>query len=265
MKNIILTLTLAVGLFTGCGEGGSGGAGSASSGSSGGSVGKGGSMARFAINGDYLYTVDRDAMRVFDISEPSRPYPYAKVRVAFDVQTLFAYKEYLFIGGESGMYIYDAHTPAQPEKISQFTHMRSCDPVVIYEDLAFITLNKGSTCRLQSGENTLQVVDVKDPLNPKLLKTVGMWSPKGLGVDENGTLFVCDGSAGLKIFHVNKTEDNRTGEVQVVLDDSVQKPLQEVDCYDVIPHQKRLIVSSYEDVRQYDYTHFPLVELSRIK
>ena len=221
-------------------------------------------MARFAIRGENLYTVNRDAMRIFDISEPSHPYPVAKVQVPFDVETLFAYKSYLYVGGESGVYIYDANISTQPTEIGKFTHIKSCDPVVVHDDLAFVTLNNGSTCRLNSGANTLEILDIKNPTEPKLLKTIPMWSPKGLGVDANGTLFVCDGNAGLKVFGVTKYDHNDTNETRVSLE-PLQKPLLDVDCYDLIPWQKTLYVSNHQDIRIIDYTHIPLVELSKIK
>ena len=263
MKVTIATLSLlaATLLFQACGGGASAGAGQSTA--TGGN-GKGGSMARFAITGDHLYTVDKDAMRIFDISEASHPYPVSKVHVPFDVETLFAYKSYLYIGGESGMYIYDANISTQPTQIGKFTHLRSCDPVVVHDDLAFVTLNEGSTCRLTSGANTLEIIDVKDPADPKLLKTMGMWSPKGLGIDGNGTLYVCDGSAGLKVFGVTKYDLNETNETRVSLT-ALQKPLTDVDCYDLIPYRQTLYVSNHEDIRLLDYTHLPLVELSTIK
>ena len=262
MKKIIYFLfAIIVVLLTGCGDSTGGGKTSGDSQS----VGKGGSMARFAIKGDYLYTVNKDALRVFDISEPSRPYPNSKVHVPFDVETLYSYKSYLYIGGESGMYIYDANISTQPTQIAKFVHAKSCDPVVVYDDLAFITLNSSSDCRLQNGENTLEIVDIKDPKNPKLLKTMAMWSPKGLGIDQNKTLFICDGTSGLKIFQITKEENNETGEIAVTIEEGAQKVLRDIDCYDVIPHQKNLIVSNGENVKQFDYSHFPMIELGKIK
>ncbi len=249
--------------MVGCGSSG-GTSSSSDSAASTGSVGKGGSMARFAISGDYLYTINQNEMELFDISEPSHPYPHAKVQVPFDVQTLFSYKTYLYIGAESGMYIYDNSTPSNPTHISDFTHAKSCDPVVVEDDLAFITLNKGSTCRLNSGENTLQVVDIKNPEQPKLLKTMGMWSPKGLGIDD-GTLFVCDDSAGLKVFDVTKYDHNETNETRVDLLLDSNNTLKNINCYDLIAYKNNLIVSNGDDVRQFDYSHFPMVELGKIK
>jgi hypothetical protein len=260
MKNILIATILAA-VLVGCGSSGaSGSSDSSSAGSQ--STGKGGSMARFAISGDYLYTLNQREMEVFYIAQPSTPQPQSKVHVNFDVETLYSYKDYLYIGSESGVYIYDASTPTQPTKVSQFTHTKSCDPVVVEDDIAYVTLRSGGVCRLDSGENTLQVLDIKDPLDIKLIKTLGMWNPSGLGIDEN-KLFICDGSAGLKVFDINKTDANETH--QLTVDIQAKHSVDDVNCNDVIPFNKNLIVSDGNSVRQFDYSQFPMVELGKIK
>ncbi len=243
------------------------GCGGTSSSSDSGTTGKGGSMARFAISGDYLYAINQREMEVFYLGNPSAPQPESRVHVPFDVETLFNYEGYLYIGAESGVYIYEISTPSQPTQVAQFSHTRSCDPVIVSNNLAFVTLNKGSTCRLDSGENTLQVLDVKDPLNPKLIKTMGMWDPKGLGMDDdNKTLFVCDGVAGLKVFEVTKHDHNETNETRVDLISIPQNAMtKDIDCYDLIPNNGNLIVSNGDNVRQFDYTQSPIKELGQIK
>jgi len=256
-------ITVLAILLAGCG-GSSSSSGSSNGGSSGVS-GKGGSMARFAIKGDYLYTVNTDAMRIFDISEASSPQPHSKVHVPFDVETIFSYKDYLYIGAESGMYIYDINVPTQPTKIGDFGHVRSCDPVVVHDDLAFVTLNIGNNCRMNDGENSLQIIDVKNPSYPKLIKRVNMWSPSGLGVDNDNNLFICDGSAGLKVFKVAKQEGNETAQTSVSLNPISQNGLKDINCYDLILNDKNLIISNRKNIKQFDYSSFPAVESSTIK
>ncbi len=265
MKNILIATILA-GFLTGCGSGGSSSSGSADSNNGGGSTGgQGGSMARFAVSGDYLYTLNKRDLEVFDISIPDKPLPYTRDSVPFDVETLFSYGDHLYVGAESGVYIYSKPTnSANMKQIGQFTHMKSCDPVVVEDDVAYVTLRSGSSCRVQSGENTLQVLDVRNPVKPKLITTKNMIEPKGLGID-NGTLFVCDGVGGLKVFHTQKGENNETNETTVTITFDRNSSLSEINCYDVIPYNKNLIISNGDDVRQFDYTHFPMQELGRIK
>lgn len=224
-------------------------------------TGQAGSMARFAISGDYLYTINAREMSVLDISEVKKPKKVSKVHVPFDVETLFSYKENLYVGASSGMYIYDKSTPALPTRISEFTHAQSCDPVVISEDIAYVTLNTGRTCwNNRTGVNRLEIIDVQNPETPKFIKAVDMWEPSGLGIDGNN-LFICDGSSGLKAFNVTKKESNSSVEVSIDLVESQG----EIDCYDVIAHEKHLIVSNHQDIRQFDYRSFPMEELGRIK
>ncbi len=236
-------------------------------------VGKGGSMARFVVSGDYLYALNKKEIAVFDISVADNPLPYTTANVPFDVETLFSTKENLYIGAESGVYIYTKPTNTRPmQKISEFTHAKSCDPVVVDGDgFAYVTLNSGGACRLNSGENSLQVLDVRDPENPTMSKNSygddnirEMINPKGVGVDNN-RLFVCDGIGGLKVFNIEKKEDNQTKEMTVDLIFDRNSTLHDIDCYDLIPNNKNLIVSNGDDVRQFDYSKFPMIELGRVK
>lgn len=260
IKAIILTVFLA-----GCGGTGSDGSSSSDSGGGGDTTGKGGSMARFAISGDYLYTLNKKELTAFNISIEDEPLPETKDSVPFDVETLFSYKDHLYVGAEGGVYIYTKPTKdVQLERIAQFTHAKSCDPVVIENDLAFITLRSGSSCRLIGGENTLQILDIRDPLQPELIHSQNMIEPQGLGID-NGKLFICDGTGGLKVFDVEKFDNNETNETSVTVSFDRNSTQAEINCYDVIPNHGNLIVSNGDDVRQFDYSHKPIRELGRIK
>lgn len=256
MRYIILITIFLASIMIGCGSGTT----SSSDSASGGGTGQGGSMARFAISGDKLYTLNNRYINAFDISVPSAPLPDISQPVDWDVETLYSYKEYLYVGAESGVYIYNQEL----NKVGEFTHTKSCDPVVVQDDIAYVTLNSGSTCRLNSGENTLQILDVKNPLKPKLITTKNMFSPRGLGIDGN-KLFICDGTGGLKLFDVNVAENNETNTSSVTLIFNRASSKEDIDCYDVIAHNNLLIVSNGEDVRQFDYSHLPMAELSRIK
>ena len=218
------------------------------------------SMPRFSVVGDYLYTINTTQMNIFDIDEASAPQSISKVRLPWDVERLFAYSSYLYIGSSSGMYIYDNSIPTQPTKLTTFSYAQSCDPVVVQEDIAYVTLNSGSSCTNSRGVNRLDIVDVQNPKTPILIKQVDMWEPKGLSIDNN-LLFICDGSAGLKVFDVNKTEDNSTISVAI---SSISNE-SSIDCNDVMASNNHLIVSNSEDIRQFDYSEFPMKELGRIK
>ena len=256
IKNILLSVSLLL-IIQGCG----GDTSSSSSDSTSSITGKAGSLAKYAVVGDYLYTVNSGVMDILDISDASKPKKVSKVHLPWDVETLFSYKNYLYIGAETGVYIYDNSNPILPTSIAEFSHVQSCDPVVVSDDIAYVTLNTGSTCwNNRRDTNRLEILDVQNPKKPKLIKTLELWSPTGLGVDGN-KLFICDGEAGLKLFDINKTEGSQGVEIRLALKSSDA----EIDCYDVIAHDNTLIVSNKEDIRQFDYSSLPMKELGRIK
>ncbi|MBC7919673.1 MAG: hypothetical protein H7Z75_01140 [Ferruginibacter sp.] len=229
-----LAVVAVAGLFHSCAEDGN----SASPGTN----GIGGSMARFAIGGDHLYTLDNNSLRVFDISQPDNPVPGAKISVGTGIETLFPYQDKLFIGSRSGMLIYDNGNPGQPTLLSRYAHVESCDPVVVQGDYAYVTLRDGTFCR--SGSNLLDVVDIRNLQNPVVVRSIPMQHPHGLGVDGKN-LFVSEGAHGLKVFNV--ADPRNPVQTQYITG---------VKTYDVIPlnEGKVLLVTGQDGLYQYDYS-----------
>ncbi len=256
MRNSLL-LSMILSLFIGCGEGSSS---SSSVSSSSEDSGQGGSMARFAIAGDYLYTLNQREMSILDIEDASSPKKLTKIHVPFDVETLFSYGDNLYVGSSLGLYIYDKTIPSQPTRISTLDHVQSCDPVVVSEDIAFVTLSSGSNCWQEEGVNRLEIIDVRTPDRPKLIRSIDMWEPKGLGVDGKN-LFICDGSNGLKVYDIHRTEENGTVAVDILL----KEHQEEIDCFDLIASHNHLLVSNGQYIRQFDYSSFPMEELGSVK
>jgi hypothetical protein len=164
-------------------------------------VGKGGSMARFTIYDKYLYSVDRTSLQLIDIQEVRNPKVWSKVEIGWNIETIYPFKDKMFIGSTTGMFIYDVSTPWNPKLLSQFSHARACDPVVADDNYAYVTLRTGTRCG--GSQNQLDVLDIKDITKPVLIKSYPMQEPAGLGLDKN-VLFICDGPAGLKVFDVTK-------------------------------------------------------------
>lgn len=163
-------------------------------------IGIAGSTARFGLQQNRMYTVSHDDLKVFNITKADAPAYVNKVDlVQGNIETIFPYKNNLFIGAQGGMFIYNASNPDQPSLLGQFTHVRSCDPVVADDTHAYVTLSGGTMCGGFS--NQLDVVDIKNLLSPRLVKTYPLKSPKGLSKDGN-TLLICDGTDGLKLFDV---------------------------------------------------------------
>jgi hypothetical protein len=200
--------------------------------------GKGGSMARFTLYKNYLYTVDRQNLQVFDIAAPTSPNRQNQINVGFEIETIFPAQEHLFIGSQEAMYIYGLSQPAAPHLVSKYTHIRSCDPVAVWGDYAYVTLRAGNTCR--GGVNQLEVISIKNLESPGLIRAYPMQEPFGLGADEN-LLFVCDN--GLKVYNSQKPDN------LILL-----KHYASFKGYDVIPNQGELLVSAKEGVYLYEYT-----------
>lgn len=214
-------------------------------------TGQGGSLARFTVIGNYLYTVDGSKLNLFDVTDPAGPVPWSNQEVGFAIETIFGYGNHLFIGSQTGVYIYDNTDPRFPQKIGTLEHVRSCDPVVVEGTTAYVTLrNNGNRCG--GTQNELDIIDITNPAAPSLLMTYAMQGPSGLGIDR-GTLFVCDANAGLKAFD---TTDPKNIELIDRVTDQV--------CYDVIPRDGVLIVSGDMGLFQYDYRTMPMTLLSRL-
>lgn len=205
--------------------------------------GIGGSMARFTIVGNYMYVIDERNLKVFDITAPESPIYVKDIEIGFGIETIFPYNQKLFIGSEDGMHIYDITNPLTPVYISIYTHILSCDPVVVSDTVAYVTLRNGSSCRVNTGVNLLEIVNIKDLENPRQMTTYDMNEPYGLGVDDS-LLFVCDGSHGLVIFNV-KNPDHPF----------ILRKIEGIDTYDVIPYQKRLLITGSTGLYQYDYSN----------
>lgn len=206
-------------------------------------TGIGGSLARFTIMKDHLYSIDNSNMMVFDISDLDNPVPGAKLNIDWGIETIFPYKDNLFIGSQTGLIIYDNSDPDFPTHLSTFSHIRSCDPVVVENDVAYVTLRGGSGCR-NDFTNQLDVIDISNLSNPTLLKTYPMTSPYGLGID-HGTLFICEGDAGLKIYDASDIYQ---------ISNNLLAYYGDINAYDVIPYNNNLIMVGENGLYQFDYS-----------
>ncbi|MDR1273819.1 MAG: hypothetical protein LBK12_04645 [Odoribacteraceae bacterium] len=230
---------------------------SPSFGDGGGEGGTGGSMARFTISGDYLYTVDNSTLKVFDLSIPGDPLHMRTKDQALSAgaETIFTLDTLLLIGSQNGMYIYDVSRPEFPEYLSQTLHIKSCDPVVASGHHAYVTLNSTSTWCGQTS-NLLQVYDIADPRRPQLLTERPLTNPRGLGLSGD-KLFVCDN--GVKVFDVTDPS------APVWVDDLDHiRELEGIDTYDVIPVGNLLLVIGSDGLYQFSHAGARLTFVSKL-
>lgn len=199
-----------------------------------------GSMSRFTLYKDYLYTVINDHMSIFDLTAETPVKAIEDIVVGGNVETIFSYKEHMYMGTPTGMMIYSVEDPLKPEYCSMIWHVYGCDPVVVEDNLAYVTIHSGNFCG--QNNNELFIVDVSDVYHPKQLVSYSMTSPKGLGI-ENKTLFLCDD--GLKVF---KVEDPQTLMANRLVHHTG------MDGYDLIPFNNVLMMISDKGLYQYDYS-----------
>jgi hypothetical protein len=203
-------------------------------------AGTGGSTARFTVAGNMLYIVTNTSLQAYNISQGDNPRIGAKTNIGVGVETIFPYQNNLFVGTQTGMYIYDLAIPDQPRRLSVYSHFQSCDPVVAQGNYAYVTLRSGTNCR-NTSLNSLDVIDIKDLSKPAVLASYPMKNPHGLGID--GTvLFVTEGDYGLRVLDI--TNPLAVKQMQF---------FEDIKAYDVIPAQKRLIVTGPDGIYQYSY------------
>ena len=212
-------------------------------------TGIGGSMARFAVQSDFLYAVDSYNLNVFDISDTSSPKYENTVEVSWNVETIFPFKDKLFIGAQAGMFIFDISVPASPAHVSSFLHVTACDPVVANDDYAFVTLRSGTAC--QGFTNQLDVIDISSIENPRLHRTYPMQNPYGLGLDGD-VLFICEAEFGLRVYNIADVDNISSNLIAVFTD---------INVFDVIPWQKVLLAVGEDGLYQYDYSDIENIEL----
>lgn len=194
-------------------------------------TGAGGSTAMITIHNDYMYIVTQQTLQTWDISIPAKTVLLNEQYIGWDVETIFPYRDKLFIGSQSAMYVFDISNPKQPKQQGTVSHIRSCDPVIADEDYAFVTLRNNNT-RCGGTSNVLNIYDIQGTniMSPKLVSSLSLMPPYGLG-KKNNVIYVCLGDRGLAIVDVSNKAKPIV--IKTLLDDHIYM--------DVIPYGDLLI------------------------
>ena len=137
------------------------------------------------------------------------------------------------------MYIYDIQDPGLPTFVSEFQHGTACDPVVVDDNYAYITLRAGNSCG--AFDSSLQIVDISNISVPVLKESYAMDEPYGLGIQDE-KLFICDGDSGLKVYDKTDAENLK-----------MLNHFKDIQTFDVIPLENQLLMIGDEILYQYKY------------
>jgi hypothetical protein len=205
--------------------------------------GVGGSMARFITYDDYLYALESSwKLKSINIADTDNLVVENELSLWGNVETLFIVDGYLYVGTSNGMHILDLLNPAAPNFVSSYTHITACDPVVVEGGRAYVTLRSGNICG--GNQDLLEVVDITNKFEPKRLSSFAMKEPYGLGIDE-GTLFVCEGEYGLKVYDATYEND---------ITSHLIAAFPGINAYDVIPMESFLFMIGEDGFYIYDYS-----------
>ena len=210
--------------------------------------GTAGSMASMVLMNDYLYAIrEPHSVGIVDITTAATPRLDTTFNAGFDLETIYPFEDKLFLGSSTGMFMYDLANPTSPVQLGTFSHGRACDPVITDGKYAYVTLRGGTFCGGNSNE--LHIVDVKNLMNPVLVKTYQLTGPTGLSKDGK-LLFVCDGTRGVRLYDASNP--------------GVLKQLQQIksdEPYDVIAANKKVMVVGKNGLYQYDYSDLNNIRL----
>ena len=166
----------------------------------------GGSQSRFAFDNtsspDYLYAASQNAINVIDVRNADRPNKTNEVALPGNtIETTFVEGDRLYLGMPNGMSVFSLDNLTLPSYEGRYEHMVGCDPVVVDRERAYVTVRSGTTCGSRIAVNQLHIVNVSNASNLTLEESFPLSNPHGLGIDGN-LLFICDGSAGVKVLDV---------------------------------------------------------------
>ena len=226
------------------------GAASDSTGNTGGQS-NAGSTATILPYGSVAYVLDNSILKIIDLG--TTPPEIRKAMPLNSPETLFISNDYLYIGGQNGVDIFNLEDPVNPVRASTYEHMRACDPIIVEDDIGYITLRSGfgDRCRLV-GPNRLEIVDMSNPELPELISTFSMTNPYGLAKTDTH-LAICEEAFGLTLLNVDDPLD-----VSKVVNYS------EINCFDLIYSNSRLIATASDGIYQFSATSQYLELLSRI-
>ena len=163
--------------------------------------------------------------------------------IGWNIETIWALKDKLFVGSQTGMLIFDIKSPSNPVSLGSYNHVREGAILSADEKYAHVTWKGGTTCG--GFTNQLDILDISNLLSPNLILTYPLVSPVGLSIDGD-VLYVCDDA--VKILNVKDR-------AKVILISRCAANTKDVIA---IPGEEHIIIVGDNGVDQYDVTDKPI-------
>lgn len=169
-----------------------------------GGTGTAGSMAKFTIVGQNLLVLQPGSIIQYTIGAGG-DLTYVRELVIFsgNLETIFPYGDKVLVGSSDQVYFLGFDSQNILDLISTYRHITACDPVVASNGIAFSTL-RSNNCRFNSDE-VLEIIDISDIGEPRLIKSYRTEAPYGLTVNEQN-LFVCE-RGGVAMYDVSDPQN----------------------------------------------------------
>jgi len=163
-----------------------------------------GTINRITKSNNHVYVVSNNNMIMLNDNDFESDVTRIE-NIKEEMETVFPYQNQLFVGSKSSMSIFDISNGNQPNEVYDFEHATSCDPVLPYNDIAYVTLRTADFSQCPGNINALLVIDINDLSEPILTDEIQLASPYGMSVI-NDLLYVGNGVNGLSVFDVSETK-----------------------------------------------------------
>lgn len=215
-----------------------------------------GTLNKIAVTSNHAYVIGDDEIYTFR-NDPSSMSYVGATKVTNDLETIYPENNRLYLGTARSMEVMDVAMGDAPQHISSYDHPTSCDPVMPYGNVAYLTLRTGDFSGCNGDQNTLDVIDISNISEPEIIEEITMTSPYGMCVSNN-YLFVGEGTNGLSIFNIS----DPTQPILAVTHTGFE-------VYDILPHPtdpNKLLAASEIGLVQYqiDYSTLSVTPVSSI-
>ncbi len=200
--------------------------------------GKAYQKANFTVQDNRIYALDNDRLIIYKLNQGIITYS-TTTPLDYYVESIFSTPSLLFLSFRSS-FIYDISIPDNPEYLSTYSNLYSCDRIAFTTDYLFSTKNLAQSCRNSNGDK-LEILNLS-ALPQELLTTYNITSPQSLSISEQ-TLFVCSSTDGLSIFSIQDPTNI-----------TLIKNYSSILGKHVFSQSGKLFVTHTNTIDQYDYT-----------